>query len=122
IAQDPSEIIYLPYLFGSPHRVDVPGAFLGLRGWHGRGHMLRAVGEGIAFNHRHHVDTLDPEHAIPSVRLTGGSSRNAYFAQLMSDVLGRRVEVPQTLEAGALGVAICAGLAAGLYEDWDDAL
>lgn len=122
VASDPSEIIYLPYLFGSPYRADVPGAFVGLRGWHDRGHMLRAVGEGIAFNHRHHVDTLDPDREIAAIRLTGGSSRNPYFAQLMADVLSRRVEVPHTQEAGALGAAICAGIAAGIYAGWDDAM
>lgn len=121
VEQDPSDILYLPYLFGSPYRSDVAGAFLGLRGWHGRGHMLRAVAEGIAFNHRQHVDALDPERSIPSVRLTGGSSRNPYFAQMMADTLERRVEVPTTLEAGALGVAICAGLASGIYDSWEEA-
>ncbi|MCP1170015.1 FGGY-family carbohydrate kinase [Limimaricola litoreus] len=121
VEQDPSDILYLPYLFGSPYRSDMAGAFLGLRGWHGRGHMLRAVAEGIAFNHRQHVDALDPERRIASVRLTGGSSRNPYFAQMMADTLERRVEVPATLEAGALGVAICAGLACGIYTDWEEA-
>lgn len=122
VAGDPSDIVYLPYLFGSPHRADVAGAFLGLRGWHHRGHMLRAVAEGIVFNHRHHVDLLDPDHRTDRVRLTGGSSRNPYFCQLFADALDRRIEIPATQEAGALGVAICAGLACGAYDDWSDAI
>lgn len=121
VAGDPSEIIYLPYLFGSPHREDVPAAFLGLRGWHSRGHMLRAVAEGIAFNHRHHIDLIDPDGRVGSVRLTGGSSRNPYFCQLFADTLKRRVEVPATQEAGALGAAMAAGLAVGVFADWHDA-
>ncbi|NIY73941.1 carbohydrate kinase [Marivivens donghaensis] len=121
VANDPSEVIYLPYLYGSPHRNDVPGAFIGMRGWHNRGHLLRAVGEGIAFNHRHHVDILDPERTTEHLRLTGGSSRNPYFAQIFADAMNRKIEVPETLETGALGAAICAGLAIGIYSDWADA-
>ncbi|WP_422074805.1 FGGY-family carbohydrate kinase [Tranquillimonas rosea] len=121
IADDPSEIVCLPYHYGSPHPEDPGGAFLGLRGWHGRGHMMRAVAEGIVFNHRHHVDLLDPERRIDRVRLTGGTSRNPWFCQLFADALDRTIEVPATQEAGALGTAICAGLAAGVYADWTDA-
>ncbi|OCW56005.1 FGGY-family carbohydrate kinase [Hoeflea olei] len=121
VADDPSEIVYLPYLYGSPHAQDVPACFLGLRGWHGRGHMLRAVAEGIVFNHRHHVDLLDPDGRIDRVRLTGGSSRNPFFGQLFADVLDRVVEVPEMPEAGALGAAIAAGIAAGVYTDWEEA-
>lgn len=121
VAGDPSEIVYLPYLYGSPHPQDVPAAFFGLRGWHGRGHMLRAVAEGIVFNHRHHIDLIDPEARIGRIRLTGGSSRNPFFGQLFADALNRVVEVPETQEAGALGAAMAAGIAAGIYAGWDDA-
>lgn len=122
VAGDPSEIIYLPYLYGSPHARDVPAAFLNLRGWHTRGHMLRAVAEGIVFNHRHHVDLLDPSGQVGRIRLTGGSSRNPFFGQLFADGLGREVEVPILQEAGALGAAMAAGIAGGLYTDWEDAM
>ncbi|WP_421591346.1 FGGY-family carbohydrate kinase [Shinella sp. M27] len=121
IANDPSDIIYLPYLYGSPHAEDVPAAFLGLRGWHGRGHMLRAVAEGIVFNHRHHIDLIDPQGEVGRVRLTGGSSRNPFFGQLFADALNRRVEVPEMPEAGALGAAIAAGIAVGVYSGWEEA-
>lgn len=121
VAGDPSEIVYLPYLYGSPHAQDVPAAFLGLRGWHGRGHMLRAVAEGIVFNHRHHIDLIDPKAEVGRVRLTGGSSRNPFFGQLFADVLDRCVEVPEMPEAGALGAAIAAGIAAGVYGGWEEA-
>jgi len=121
VAGDPSDVVYLPYLYGSPHAEDVPAAFLGLRGWHGRGHMLRAVAEGIVFNHRHHIDLIDPHGAVGRVRLTGGSSRNPFFGQLFADALNRRVEVPEMPEAGALGAAIAAGIAAGVYNGWEEA-
>ena len=62
--------------------------FLGLRGWHDRGTLLRAVLEGIAFNHRVHIDALRDGFAVREARLTGGASRNPAFAQMFADVLG----------------------------------
>ena len=60
----PSTVLFHPYLFGSPHGPVASAGFLGLRGWHDRGTLLRAVLEGIAFNHRVHVDALRDGFAV----------------------------------------------------------
>ena len=52
-----------------------------------------------------------------AVRLSGGVSRSAFFAQLLADVLGRPVEVTAVHEASALGAALCAGVGAGVFAD-----
>ncbi|MGN6470709.1 MAG: FGGY-family carbohydrate kinase [Rhizobiaceae bacterium] len=111
----PSSLLFHPYLFGSPHGPAASAGFLGLRGWHGRGDMLRAVIEGIAFNHRVHVDALREGFAPNEARLTGGISRNPVFAQVFADVLGMPVTVTQTDEAAAWGAALCAGAGVGLF-------
>ena len=80
-------MIFHPFLFGSPHGPHASAGFLGLHGWHERGQMLRAVVEGIAFNHRHHVDALREGFAPQAARLTGGISRSPVFAQLFADAL-----------------------------------
>ena len=49
------------------------------------------------------------------MRLSGGVSRSAFFAQLLADVLGRPVEVTAAHEASALGAALCAGVGAGVF-------
>jgi L-xylulokinase len=108
--------MFHPYLFGSPHGAGASAGFLGLRGWHDRGDMLRAVVEGIAFNHRLHVDALREGFAPHEVRLTGGISRNPAIAQLFADVLNLPVTVPGTGEAAAWGAALCAGAGVGLYQ------
>lgn len=118
---DPSEVVYLPFLYGSPLPHDASAGFLGMRGWHGRGHLLRAVMEGVTFTHRLHVDALDAAFASDLVRLSGGASRSTYWSQLFADVLSRPVEVTDTLEAGALGAAQLAGTATGTYSDLADA-
>jgi L-xylulokinase len=111
----PSALLFHPYLFGSPHGSVASAGFLGLRGWHDRGDMLRAVIEGIAFNHRVHVDALRDGFAPREARLTGGISRNPTFAQIFADVLGMPVTVSETEEAAAWGAALCAGAGIGLF-------
>jgi L-xylulokinase len=111
----PSTLLFHPYLFGSPHGPAASASFLGLHGWHDRGDMLRAVIEGIAFNHRVHVDALRDGFAPREARLTGGISRSPLFAQIFADVLGMPVTVTDTEEAAAWGAALCAGAGTGLF-------
>ena len=111
----PSTLLFHPYLFGSPHGPAASAGFLGLRGWHDRGDMLRSVIEGIAFNHRVHVDALRDGFAPSEARLTGGISRKPAFAQIFADVLGMPITVTETEEAAAWGAALCAGAGVGLF-------
>ncbi|MBP7000002.1 FGGY-family carbohydrate kinase [Amaricoccus sp.] len=111
----PSTALFHPYLFGSPHGPGASAGFLGLRGWHDRGTLLRAVLEGIAMNHRVHVDALRDGFAVAEARLTGGASRNPAVAQMFADVLGMPVTVTDTDEAAAWGAALCAGAGVGLF-------
>jgi L-xylulokinase len=110
-----STLLFHPFLFGSPYGNAASASFVGLRGWHDRGDMLKAVLEGIAFNHRTHVDALRDGFAVREVRLTGGGSRNPAFAQMFADVLNAPVSVTSTDEAAAFGAALCAGSAVGLF-------
>lgn len=115
----PSPILYHPYLFGSPVGAAPSAGFLGLRGWHGRGDMLAALLEGIAFNHRQHVDALRDGFGGDVVRLTGGASRNPLVARLFADVLNMPVTVTDTDEAAAWGAALCAGASVGAFDRFD---
>lgn len=111
----PSTALFHPYLFGSPYGSAASASFLGLRGWQDRGDMLRAVLEGIAFNHRIHIDALRDGFDVTEARLTGGASRNPAFAQLFADILEMPVTVTATDEAAAWGAALCAGAGAGIF-------
>ncbi|WFU91121.1 carbohydrate kinase (plasmid) [Rhizobium sp. CC1099] len=113
----PSTALFHPYLFGSPYGASASAGFFGLGGWHDRGDMLRAVLEGIAFNHRIHVDALGDGFEFEEARLAGGVSRNPLVVQMFADVLGIPVTVTETDEAAAWGAALCAGSGAGVYAD-----
>ncbi|MDR2382052.1 MAG: carbohydrate kinase [Bifidobacteriaceae bacterium] len=112
---------YLPFLYGSPLPEDASAGLVGLRSWHTRADTVRAVFEGIALNHRFHLDALPvPVDAVPKVM--GGISRNPYWSQLLADLLDRPIEVTTRSEPGALGVAMAAFVAAGVYPDLDAAV
>ena len=114
-----SSVFYHPYLFGSPFGAGPSAGFYGLRGWHERGDVLAALLEGVAFNHRHHVDALREGFDLAGARLTGGASRNPAVARLFADVLNMPVTVTDTDEAAAWGAALCAGASVGAYDGFD---
>lgn len=52
-----------------------------------------------------------------SLVFAGGAAKGALWSQILSDVTGLPVQVPQVKEATALGCAIAAGVGIGLFED-----
>ncbi|MFB2552774.1 FGGY-family carbohydrate kinase [Ensifer soli] len=116
----PSGVFFHPYLFGSPYGGASSAGFFGLNAWHTRADMVRAVLEGIAFNHRIHVEALVDGFAAKTARLTGGISRNPAIAGLFADILDMPVAATRTEEAAAWGAALCAGVGAGVFRDPTD--
>ena len=115
--RDDSALLFHPYIYGSPVSDDASGGFFGLQAWHHRGHLLRAVMEGIVFNHKYHLEHLRTRFRGDVVRLSGGIARNPLARQLFADALDARVETVSHEETGALGAAIVAGVGVGLYPD-----
>lgn len=118
---EPSSVMFHPFLFGSPFEEPASASFFGVRSWHRRAHLARAVLEGMVFNHRWHVEALTS--AFPATRagLTGGGSSSPLLAQLFADALGVAVDIPESQEASALGAALCAGVSVGVYASLADA-
>lgn len=112
---EPSSVMFHPFLFGSPFEQPASASFFGIRGWHRRAHLARAVLEGMVFNHRYHVEALTSALAARRAGLTGGGSSSPLLAQLFADTLGMPVDIMQSQEASALGAALCAGVSVGIY-------
>ncbi|MGW4945361.1 FGGY-family carbohydrate kinase [Actinoplanes sp. NPDC004185] len=120
--EQPDLPLFLPFLYGSPHGPDLQGTWLGLRGRHDRADLLAAVLEGVAFNHRTHMGPLSEAFDLRRpVRVCGGGARSAAWTQILADVLDLPVEVTDSGEAGARGVAMLAGVGVGEFADLDDA-
>jgi len=109
--------IYVPFLFGGNSGQPDSAAFFGVRSWHGSGDLLRAVIEGVTFNHRFDVEALEQELPIVGVTLAGGASRSPEWRRLFADVLGRSVAFAPDDDAGARGAAMCAAVVAGIHPD-----
>jgi autoinducer 2 (AI-2) kinase len=86
-----------------------------------RRHLERAVVEGMAYAVRANLEQLRDVAATQpgpaAFSLAGGMSRSEVFVQVVSDVLGLPVEVGATHESTALGAALCAGVAVGVFAD-----
>ncbi|WP_054951955.1 FGGY-family carbohydrate kinase [Flaviflexus massiliensis] len=114
-------VTFLPFLYGSPLPHDASAAIAGLRAWHTRGHILRGLYEGIAFNHRYHVDGLLGAFDVNEIRVVGGVTRSSIWPQLFADTLNRPIIIPTAAEGGALGTAMLAAVGAGWFSDLEEA-
>jgi gluconokinase len=103
-------LVFLPYLTGerapqwNPH---ARATFFGLTRGHGRGHMIRAVMEGVAFQIRAVAQVLEEVAGAPKeVRATGGFARSEPWRQILADALGREVLFPEGSEGSSQGAAL----------------
>jgi sugar (pentulose or hexulose) kinase len=118
-------LIFLPYLnttgiitpFVEPA---ARGMFFGLSVEHTRADLMRAVYEGVAFAMRDCFEVVN--NPLDEILLVGGGARSGFWAQLFADVTGRHILVPDGTEFGARGVALLAGVGAGLYASLGEAV
>jgi xylulokinase len=118
-------LLWTPYLMGerTPHLDgNARGALVGLTASHTRGHVVRAILEGVAFSLRD-TFTLFQEMNVPvsSIRLGGGGARSPLWRQIQADVYGHSVEIVEAEEGAAYGAALLAGVGAGVWPSVDAA-
>ena len=114
-------VTFLPHLYGSPRHPLRTAAVFGLTADVGANQVLRAVYEGIVFEHRTLIERLPGVAAGAPARVAGGVLRSPAWLQLFADVLDRAVETPDTEEVGARGAAMIAAVGTGLYPDYPTA-
>jgi xylulokinase len=130
-------VMFLPHMSGAACPVlddRSRGAFVGLSSRTTAAEMLRAVIEGLDYQFRDIVTSLETTLAglaaeqtaaqpatFDTVIAVGGATKNPFWMQNKADVLGRPIEVPDIAEATPLGAAILAGIGLGLYRDESDA-
>jgi xylulokinase len=119
-------VIFLPSLSGAmtPRwNARMRGAFAGLAMPHTSATMARAVLEGCAFALR---DVTERFSALglgqDEIRVVGGGAASETWMQIKADVTGRPVRRVLVPEATALGAALLAGVATGIFPDITDAV
>ena len=114
-----NKLLYAPYLMGerTPHLdSDCRGMFFGLSAMHQRRDLLRAVMEGVTYSLNDCLGVLAEMGVAPETMLAcGGGGKSRLWRQMLADVMNCPVATTVNTEGPALGVAILAGVGAGLY-------
>jgi xylulokinase len=118
-------VLWAPYLMGerTPYLdPNARGTLTGLAASHTRGHVTRAILEGVAFSLKD-TFSLFEEMRVPvrNVRLGGGGARSALWRQIQADVYGHAVEILAAEEGAAYGAALLAGVGGGFWKSVEEA-
>jgi xylulokinase len=119
-------LVFLPYLAGerTPHAdPSARGAFIGLTLRHGRGALVRAVLEGVAFGLRDCLDVMRAAGAEITVgRVSGGGSRSDLWVRIVASVLEVPLSRARVEDGAAFGAALLGGISGGIWGDAEEAV
>ena len=120
-----NNLLWAPYLMGerTPHLdPNARAALVGLTASHTRGHIVRAVLEGVAFSLRDSFEIFREMNVpVESIRLGGGGARSKLWRQIQADIYRHAVDIVQAEEGAAYGAALLAGVGGGLWKSVEDA-
>jgi xylulokinase len=116
-------LYFLPHLLGERSPYWNPRAravFAGLARHHGRGHMTRAVLEGVAFNLYSGLRAFaENGRSVTEIDVIGGAAKAELLLEVFANVWGATVTRRNLVdEATALGAAIVGGVAVGVFDDF----
>lgn len=121
VAAGSDGLFFLPYLSGerTPHAdPDARGCFVGLTLAHTRGHLLRAIMEGVTYSMRDSLAIIEGLGVpVRQIRASGGGSRSPLWRQIQADLFGRKVVTINSEEGAAYGVALLAAVGAGAFKN-----
>ncbi|HUW65303.1 MAG TPA: xylulokinase [Spirochaetia bacterium] len=118
-------LLFLPYLLGerTPHPDPAArGGFIGLTMRHHKGHMVRAILEGVAFGLRDSLELLHKGGVmVKEIRVSGGGARSRLWRHILASVFKYPVTTVNSMEGPALGAALLAGVGVGIYSSVETA-
>ncbi len=123
--EDSGGVTFVPALtgLGAPHWDPYArGAVLGITRGTTAAHVARAALEGVALQVADVVDAMREDSGLPftELRVDGGAANNDLLMQLQADLAGMTVVRPAVTETTALGAALLAGLAVGVWDGLDE--
>ncbi|TEA18933.1 Glycerol kinase [Colletotrichum sidae] len=101
---------------------DAKGTLFGITQHTQKGHIARATLEATCYQTKAILDAMasDSGHALENLAVDGGLSNSDLCMQAQADISGTRVDRPAMRETTALGAAIAAGLALGVWDELED--
>jgi len=125
VAPGADGLTFLPYLSGerTPHMdPQARGGFIGLNFHHKRGHLARAVMEGVSFALRQALEiSAELSGGVDSLIVSGGGAESDVWRQIQADVFGVPLQQTTGVEQSSVGAALLAGVGAGVYSSFDEA-
>jgi gluconokinase len=118
-------LIFIPYLGGEQCPIWHPhtrGSFFGLDFRHHRGHLVRAVLEGITRSIYRISESIQSmlNGQFNEIRVTGGLTASPLWLQIAADMFGTPIVVPESAEGSARGAAMLAMVSLGLRSGLED--
>lgn len=114
-------LVVLPYFSGERTPINDPkakGIIYGLNLQHTRGHIYKALLEGVGYGINQHFEIFDQlEMGTKKVMAVGGGTKNEAWLQSVSDISGKAQNVAVIDTGAAYGDALLAALSAGFYKD-----
>lgn len=123
--EDTNGVYFIPAFagLGTPYwNTEVRGAIFGLTRGANRNHIIRAAVESIAYQSKELIEVMETElqRALPHLQADGGATKNKFLMQFQSDLLDKKVIIPDVEETTALGAAFLAGLATKYWKDKEE--
>ena len=106
--------------FSAPGATLPKGTFLGLDLSHDRYHMARAIMEGVAFQVDWMMESFPTPPSAAGIKLAGGAAKSPLWCQLLADISGYPIRIPEVADLACVGAAIQAGVGCGIYADAED--
>jgi glycerol kinase len=118
-------VYFVPALagLGAPHwQANARGLLCGLTRGSNRGHIARAVLEGVALSQYDILSAMqkDGKKKMKILKVDGGAVDNNLLMQFQADVLGCQITRPKITETTAFGAAFLAGLAVGFWQNQEE--
>jgi xylulokinase len=118
-------ILFTPWMYGERAPLDddyVRAGLFNLNLSHTREHIIRAILEGIAFNNRWAMETLENLYTpVKSMNFIGGGAKSDIWCQIIADITDREInQICDPQQAGAKGMALLASMTLGYIKSFSD--
>ena len=120
-----NELLFAPYLIGerTPHNdAKIRGGFTGIDVTHNRGHMTKAIMEGVSFALKDTLEILyDMGIKASEIRITGGGAKSSVWKKIIANIFNLNVVTVNSTEGPAYGAAILASVGCGRFRSVEEA-
>ncbi len=121
-----NDLLFLPHLEGSTVPTwssQTRGVLLGLELSHNKYDIVRSIMEGVGFEVLWNIEAMRKlGMKIEKLKLIGGAAQSPLWSQIIADITGLSVSLPEVHEAACLGAAILAGVGVGIFPDAESGL